>query len=122
MNSKLIVAFGETNATTHLLVSPLNYSRLWAMVARKELEGEFFTAGNERLMSIGGIIIHKRAKVTDTEAFMIRDGGLFITMANTLTIKEDHDIDTDVYKIRANASYVAYLKDDSRVLQLTVGN
>lgn len=70
--------------------------------------------------SIGGCQVIISDKLADTEAFIIKNGGLGIELKRNVEVESDRDIIAKLTVITADEHYVAYLKDESKVVKITI--
>ena len=59
-------------------------------------------------------------KLSDTEVFIIADGALGIELKRDVMVESDRDIIAGVNVYTANEHYVAYLKDETKAIKVTV--
>ena len=70
--------------------------------------------------SISGCQVIVSDKLADTEAFIIRQGGLGIELKRNVMVESDRDIIAKLTVITADEHYVAYLKDETKVVKITI--
>ena len=70
--------------------------------------------------SIGGCQVIVSDKLADTEAFIIKQGGLGIELKRNVMVESDRDIIAKLTVITADEHYVAYLKDETKVVKITI--
>lgn len=69
---------------------------------------------------IGGCQVIVSDKLADTEAFIVKQGGLGIELKRNVEVESDRDIIAKLTVITADEHYVAYLKDETKVVKITI--
>ncbi|PEO38290.1 phage major capsid protein [Bacillus wiedmannii] len=117
--AKLRVAFGEDLETTALLISPVDYGKILAMPEFVAVaQGAQFMAGH--VGHVMGLNIVVSGRLAEKEAYLVRAGGLGLAIKRQ--VKVGHE---DLYKQRsqvigADVHYVAYVRDESKLLKVTL--
>ncbi|HDR7275042.1 TPA: hypothetical protein QCX06_002095 [Bacillus paranthracis] len=117
--AKLRVAFGEDLETTALLISPADYGKILAMPEFVAVaQGAQFMAGH--VGHVMGLNIVVSGRLAEKEAYLVRAGGLGLAIKRN--VKVGHE---DLYKQRsqvigADVHYVAYVRDESKLLKVTL--
>ena len=69
---------------------------------------------------VAGLQVAISDKLTDTEAYIVAEGALGIEMKRDVQVETDRDIVAKTTVITADQHYVAYLKDESKAIKITI--
>jgi hypothetical protein len=69
---------------------------------------------------VAGLQVAISDKLADGEVFIIADGALGIELKRDVMVESDRDIIAGVNVYTANEHYVAYLKDETKAIKVTV--
>ena len=69
---------------------------------------------------VAGLQVKVSGKVNDTTAYIIANGALGIELKRDVMVESDRDIIAGTNVYTANEHYVAYLKDETKAIKVTV--
>ncbi|MEG2686784.1 MAG: N4-gp56 family major capsid protein [Christensenellaceae bacterium] len=114
--------FGEhVTENAVLMVNSSNYTKLTlspSWIANTESGANIMKSGV--LGFIGGCEVIVSDKLIDTEAFIVRAEALEIQLKRNVEVETDRDIVAKCTVVTADEHYVAYLKDDSKAIKVTI--
>lgn len=115
-----LVLFGEDiEEASVIYVSPKQYASL-----RKEPLFETIANGQVKISGvvgqIMGVYVAVSKKVADTEAFIVRHGALGIELKRDVMVETERNMRAKKTTVGVDKHYVAYLKDDSKVIAFSV--
>lgn len=117
--AKLRVAFGEDLDVTALLISPEDYGVILAM---KEFvavaQGAQFMAGH--VGHVMGLNIVVSGRLVKGEAYLVRQGGLGLAYKRNVDVETERLYDKRSRVVGADVHYVAYVRDESKLLKVTL--
>ena len=116
-----IIAFNEEdfNTSTVLLVSPKGHAALRksALFDGTNLKGELLQSGV--VGKFLGVDVVLSRKLTDGEAFLIKQGAFKIVLKRDMLVETDRDIIRKSTVITADKHYGVYVADDSKIVKIT---
>lgn len=111
--------FGENvNQPAVLLVNSTNYAKIATEVASVENTDAVLIDGV--VGKVAGLQVAVSDKLNASEAYIVASGALGIEMKRDVRVEADRDIIADVNVFTANQHYVAYLKDESKAIKITI--
>ena len=111
--------FGENiNQAAVLLTNSKHYASLAEKIV--ELENTDNVLINGVIGKIAGLQVAVSDKLSDSEAFVIAKGALGIELKRDVMVESDRDIVAKLTVITADEHYVAYLKDESKAVKITI--
>lgn len=112
--------FGEkVNQPAAVVMSSNNYVKIATEVT--SLENTDKVLINGVVGKVAGLQVAISDKLTDTEAYIVAEGALGIEMKRDVQVETDRDIVAKTTVITADQHYVAYLKDESKAVKITIG-
>jgi N4-gp56 family major capsid protein len=112
--------FGEkVNQPAAVVMSSNNYVKIATEITN--LENTDRVLINGVVGKVAGLQVAISDKLTDTEAYIVAEGALGIEMKRDVQVETDRDIVTKTTVITADQHYVAYLKDESKAVKITIG-
>lgn len=115
-----LVKFGEDiDENTYLLINPAAYA-----ILRKDADFVHIGNGEVKISGTVGQIFGCTVVVSNklaggTVGYLVRAGAVGIEMKRGLAVETDRDILKKTTVISADAHYVAYLRDDNKIVKLT---
>lgn len=111
--------FGENvDQPAVVVISPNNYAKIATEVVNLESNDKVLVDGV--VGKIAGLQVKVSGKVNDTTAYIIAAGALGIELKRDVQVETDRDIIAKVTVITADEHYVAYLKDESKAIKVTI--
>lgn len=111
--------FGEkVNQPAVVVMNSTNYVKIASEVV--SLENTDRVLINGVVGKVAGLQVAISDKLSDTEVFIIADGALGIELKRDVMVESDRDIIAGVNVYTANEHYVAYLKDETKAIKVTV--
>lgn len=111
--------FGEqVDQPAVVVISPNNYAKIATEVVSLENTDKVLIDGV--VGKIAGLQVKVSGKVNDTTAYIIAAGALGIELKRDVMVEADRDIIAGVNVYTANEHYVAYLKDETKAIKVTV--
>lgn len=112
--------FGElVNQPAVLIINSANYAKIAAEVV--SLEKSYDKVLIDGVVGkIAGLQVLISDKLSATEAFIVAEGALGIELKRTVQVESDRDIIAKVTVFTADEHYVAYLKDETKAIKITV--
>lgn len=115
-----LVKFGEDiDEATYLVINPTQYA-----ILRKD--DDFVHIGNGAVKVSGTVgqiygctVVVSNKLAGATVSYLVREGALGIEMKRGLSVESDRDILKKTTVISADTHYVAYLRDDNKIVKLT---
>ncbi|ARO62405.1 Uncharacterized protein B5E38_4984 [Bacillus cereus] len=117
----LRVAFGEDIENTVLVINPADYGKILAMPEFVHvMQGQAFMAGHVGHVMGLNIVVSERVK--ETEAFMIRVGGLGMSLKRQVSVETERLMKTRSTVLGADIHFVTYVRDATKLMavELTV--
>ncbi|MFA2603682.1 hypothetical protein ABR763_01010 [Bacillus cereus] len=117
--AKLRVAFGEDLETTALLISPEDYGKILAMPEFVAVaQGAQFMAGH--VGHVMGLNIVVSGRLAEKEAYLVRAGGLGLAIKRNVKVGHEEKYDERSQVVGVDVHYVAYVRDESKLLKVTL--
>ena len=111
--------FGEkVNQAAVVVMNSNNYVKIASEIVN--LENTDRVLVNGVVGKVAGLQVAISDKLSDTEVFIIADGALGIELKRDVMVESDRDIIAGVNVYTANEHYVAYLKDETKAIKVTV--
>lgn len=111
--------FGEkVNQPAVVVMNSTNYVKIASEIV--SLENTDRVLINGVVGKVAGLQVAISDKLSDTEVFIIADGALGIQLKRDVMVESDRDIIAGVNVYTANEHYVAYLKDETKAIKVTV--
>lgn len=111
--------FGENvNQPAVLIVNSVNYAKIATEIVSLENSDDVLINGV--VGKVAGLQVAISDKLTDTEAYIVASGALGIEMKRDVIVEADRDIIAGTNVFTANQHYVAYLKDASKAVKMTI--
>jgi hypothetical protein len=113
------VKFGENvNQPAVAVMNSVNYGKIIGEVLNLENTDKVLIDGV--VGKVAGLQIAISDKLTDTEAYIVASGALGIEMKRDVQVESDRDIIAKLTVFTADEHYVAYLKDESKAIKVTI--
>lgn len=113
------VKFGENvNQPAVAVMNSTNYGKIIGEVLNLENTDKVLIDGV--VGKVAGLQIAISDKLTDTEAYIVASGALGIEMKRDVQVESDRDIIAKLTVFTADEHYVAYLKDESKAIKVTI--
>jgi hypothetical protein len=113
------VKFGENvNQPAVAVMNSANYGKIIGEVLNLENTDKVLIDGV--VGKVAGLQIAISDKLTDTEAYIVASGALGIEMKRDVQVESDRDIIAKLTVFTADEHYVAYLKDESKAIKVTI--
>ena len=111
--------FGEkVDQPAVLVVSPANYVKIAGDIIGLENTDKVLIDGV--VGKVAGLQVKVSGKVNDTTAYILANGALGIALKRDVLVEVDRDIIAKYTVITADEHYVAYLKDASKAIKVTI--
>lgn len=111
--------FGENvNQSAVLIINSTNYAKIATEILALENSDNVLIRGT--VGQVAGLQVAISDKLEDTEAFIVAKGALGLEMKRDVMVESDRDIVAKTTVITADEHYVAYLKDESKAIAITV--
>ena len=111
--------FGEqVDQPAVLVISPNNYVKIAGEIVSLENTDKVLIEGV--VGKVAGLQVKVSGKVNDTTAYIVASGALGIELKRDVMVESDRDIIAGVNVYTANEHYVAYLKDETKAIKVTV--
>lgn len=111
--------FGEkVNQPAVVVMNANNYVKIASEIVNLESTDRVLINGV--VGKVAGLQVAISDKLSDTEVFIIADGALGIELKRDVMVESDRDIIAGVNVYTANEHYVAYLKDETKAIKVTV--
>lgn len=111
--------FGEkVNQPAVVVMNSNNYVKIASEIVN--LENTDRVLINGVVGKVAGLQVAISDKLADGEVFIIADGALGIELKRDVMVESDRDIIAGVNVYTANEHYVAYLKDETKAIKVTV--
>ena len=111
--------FGEkVNQPAVVVMNSNNYVKIASEIVNLESTDRVLINGV--VGKVAGLQVAISDKLSDTEVFIIADGALGIELKRDVMVESDRDIIAGVNVYTANEHYVAYLKDETKAIKVTV--
>lgn len=111
--------FGENvNQAAVLIINSTNYAKIATEILSLENTDNVLIKGT--VGQVAGLQVVISDKLTDTEAYIVAAGALGLEMKRDVMVESDRDIVAKTTVITADEHYVAYLKDESKAIALTL--
>jgi N4-gp56 family major capsid protein len=111
--------FGEmVDQPAVLVISPNNYAKIASEIVGIENTDKVLMEGV--VGKVAGLQVKVSGKVNDTTAYIVAAGALGIELKRDVMVEADRDIIAGVNVYTANEHYVAYLKDETKAIKITV--
>lgn len=111
--------FGENvNQPAVLIINSTNYANIASAILALENSDNVLIKGT--VGQVAGLQVAISDKLTNTEAFIVAQGALGLEMKRDVMVESDRDIVAKTTVITADEHYVAYLKDESKAIALTI--
>ena len=113
------VKFGENvNQPAVAVMNSVNYGKIIGEVLNLENTDKVLIDGV--VGKVAGLQIAISDKLADTEAYIVASGALGIEMKRDVQVESDRDIIAKLTVFTADEHYVAYLKDESKAIKVTI--
>lgn len=113
------VKFGENvNQPAVAVMNSTNYGKIISEVLNLENTDKVLIDGV--VGKVAGLQIAISDKLTDGEAYIVASGALGIEMKRDVQVESDRDIIAKLTVFTADEHYVAYLKDESKAIKVTI--
>jgi hypothetical protein len=111
--------FGENvNQAAVLIINSTNYAKIATEILSLENTDNVLIKGT--VGQVAGLQVVISDKLTNTEAYIVAAGALGLEMKRDVMVESDRDIVAKTTVITADEHYVAYLKDESKAIALTL--
>lgn len=111
--------FGEkVNQPAVVVMNSANYVKIASEIVNLESTDRVLINGV--VGKVAGLQVAISDKLSNTEVFIIADGALGIELKRDVMVESDRDIIAGVNVYTANEHYVAYLKDETKAIKVTV--
>lgn len=111
--------FGENvNQAAVLVINSTNYAKIATEILSLENSDNVLIRGT--VGQVAGLQVAISDKLTDSEAYIVAAGALGLEMKRDVMVESDRDIVAKTTVITADEHYVAYLKDESKAIALTI--
>ena len=111
--------FGEkVNQPAVLLINSTNYAKIATEVLSLENTDKVLMEG--AVGKVAGLQVVISDKLANTEAYIVAVGALGIELKRDVMLESDRDILAGVNVYAVNEHYVAYLKDESKAVKVTI--
>lgn len=111
--------FGEkVNQPAVVVMNSNNYVKIASEIVN--LENTDRVLINGVVGKVAGLQVAISDKLSDSEVFIIADGALGLELKRDVMVESDRDIIAGVNVYTANEHYVAYLKDETKAIKVTV--
>ena len=111
--------FGENvNQAAVLIINSTNYAKIATEILSLENTDNVLIKGT--VGQVAGLQVAISDKLTDTEAYIVAAGALGLEMKRDVMVESDRDIVAKTTVITADEHYVAYLKDESKAIAVTL--
>lgn len=113
------VKFGENvNQSAVAIMNSANYGKIISEVLNLENTDKVLVDGV--VGKVGGLQIAISDKLEDTEVYIVANGALGIEMKRDVQVESDRDIIAKLTVFTVDEHYVAYLKDESKAIKVTI--
>ena len=113
------VKFGENvNQPAVAIMNSVNYGKIVNEVLNLENSDKVLMDGV--VGKVGGLQVVISDKLADTEVYIVASGALGIEMKRDVQIESDRDIIAKLTVFTIDEHYVAYLKDESKAIKVTI--
>jgi N4-gp56 family major capsid protein len=113
------VKFGENvNQPAVVIMNSTNYGKIVSEVLNLENSDKVLMDGV--VGKVAGLQVVISDKLANTEAYIVATGALGIEMKRNVMVEADRDIIAGVNVFTANQHYVAYLKDETKAVKVTI--
>ena len=111
--------FGENvNQAAVLVINSTNYAKIATEILALENSDNVLIRGT--VGQVAGLQVAISDKLTDSEGYIVAKGALGLEMKRDVMVESDRDIVAKTTVITADEHYVAYLKDESKAIALTI--
>lgn len=111
--------FGEkVNQPAVVVMNTNNYVKIASEIVNLEKTDRVLINGV--VGKVAGLQVAISDKLSDTEVFIIAEGALGIELKRDVMVESDRDIIAGVNVYTANEHYVAYLKDETKAIKVTI--
>lgn len=111
--------FGENvNQTAALIINSTNYAKIATEILSLENTDNVLLKGT--VGQVAGLQVAISDKLSNTEAYIVAAGALGLELKRDVMVESDRDIVAKTTVITADEHYVAYLKDESKAIALTI--
>ena len=111
--------FGENvNQAAVLIINSTNYAKIATEILSLENTDNVLIKGT--VGQVAGLQVVISDKLTNTEAYIVAAGALGLEMKRDVMVESDRDIVAKTTVITADEHYVAYLKDESKAIAITI--
>ena len=113
------VKFGENvNQPAVVIMNSTNYGKIVNEVLNLENSDKVLMDGV--VGKVAGLQVVISDKLQSNEAYIVATGALGIEMKRDVMVEADRDIIAGVNVFTANQHYVAYLKDETKAVKVTI--
>lgn len=111
--------FGENvNQAAVLVINSTNYAKIATEILALEKSDNVLIRGT--VGQVAGLQVAISDKLADGEGYIVAKGALGLEMKRDVMVESDRDIVSKTTVITADEHYVAYLKDESKAIALTL--
>ena len=111
--------FGENvDQPAVIVISPNNYAKIATEILNLENSDKVLINGV--VGKFAGLQVKISGKVNDTTAYIVAPGALGIELKRDVMVETDRDIVNKTTVITADEHYVAYLKDETKAIKVTI--
>ena len=111
--------FGENvNQSAVLIINSTNYAKIATEILSLENTDNVLIRGT--VGQVAGLQVAISDKLSNTEAYIVAAGALGLEMKRDVMVESDRDIVAKTTVITADEHYVAYLKDESKAIAITL--
>ncbi len=111
--------FGENvNQAATLIINSTNYAKIATEILPIENSDAVLLRGT--VGQVAGLQVTISDKLSANEGFIVAAGALGLEMKRDVMVETDRDIVAKTTVITADEHYVAYLKDESKAIKLTI--